>query len=324
MPGPGSQAGALHAGSAGQRREGRLVGGQVRVAEEGEAYQREHPRVCREEARDRAEGDGSGLGDREAIGAGRDGRKRDRPEAVLDRDLEAPAVGAREQIRLPVPAVAVDRADGVDDEAGRQPPAARQLGVAGGAAAELAALGQDRGSAGAVDRAVDPAAAQQRRVGRIDDRVGRLRGDVAAHQLDGRPCEVPAPHARALAPPPARGNRRVAPSPAARYKRPTRRAAEVMGWRRWWKRSPGPWSSSATGVREREAVAAHLALQMGGCGRSSRLRQSQSGVAASLREMTRTLWDEALLLLERLVDLVWKTAPRLLTGPAGAASRAIR
>src|SRR5213076_806251 len=78
------------------------------------------------------------------------------------------------------------------------------------------------------------------------------------------------------------------------------------------------------GVRERDAVAAHLALQMGGCGRSSRLRQSQSGVAASLREMTRTLWDEALLLLERLVDLVWKTAPRLLTGPAGAASRAIR
>ena len=78
------------------------------------------------------------------------------------------------------------------------------------------------------------------------------------------------------------------------------------------------------GVRERDAVAAHLALQMGGCGRSSRLRQSQSGVAASLREITRTLWDEARLLLERLVDLVWTTAPRLLTGPAGAAARAIR
>ncbi len=73
------------------------------------------------------------------------------------------------------------------------------------------------------------------------------------------------------------------------------------------------------GVRERDAVAAHLALQMGGCGRSSRLRQSQSGVAASLREMARTLWDEALLLLERVVDLVWAAAPRLLTGPPRAA-----
>ena len=68
-------------------------------------------------------------------------------------------------------------------------------------------------------------------------------------------------------------------------------------------------------VRERDAVAAHLALQMGGCGRSSRLRQSQSGVVASLREMARTLWDEAALLLGRLVDLVWTAAPRLLTGP---------
>ena len=78
------------------------------------------------------------------------------------------------------------------------------------------------------------------------------------------------------------------------------------------------------GVRERDAVAAHLALQMGGCGRSSRLKQSQSGVAASLREITRTVWDEALLLLERLIDLLWTRAPRLLSGPAGEASRAIR
>jgi hypothetical protein len=74
-------------------------------------------------------------------------------------------------------------------------------------------------------------------------------------------------------------------------------------------------------VRERDAVAAHLALQMGGCGRSSRLRQSQSGVTASLREMARTLWDEALLLLERVIDLVRNSAPGLLTGPAASAPR---
>ena len=73
-------------------------------------------------------------------------------------------------------------------------------------------------------------------------------------------------------------------------------------------------------VRERDAVAAHLALQMGGCGRSSRLRQSQSGVSASLREMGRTLWDEALLLFARLIDLVKSSAPRLLAGPARPAS----
>jgi hypothetical protein len=74
-------------------------------------------------------------------------------------------------------------------------------------------------------------------------------------------------------------------------------------------------------VRERDAVAAHLALQMGGCGRSSRLRQGQAGPAASLREIARTLWDEVLLLFERVVDLVWPGAPRLVTGPTRVPAR---
>ena len=72
-------------------------------------------------------------------------------------------------------------------------------------------------------------------------------------------------------------------------------------------------------VRERDAVTAHLALQMGGCGRSSRLAQNQTGVMASLRDVATTLWEEALLLLGRLVDFA-RTVPRLLTGPADDAS----
>jgi hypothetical protein len=74
-------------------------------------------------------------------------------------------------------------------------------------------------------------------------------------------------------------------------------------------------------VRERDAVTAHLALQMGGCGRSSRLRHDRAGVSASLQEIARTLWEEVLLLLGRLSDLV-RAAPQLLTGPNGAGSRA--
>jgi hypothetical protein len=76
-------------------------------------------------------------------------------------------------------------------------------------------------------------------------------------------------------------------------------------------------------VRERDAVQAHLALQMGGCGRSSRLRHDRAGVAASLRDIGRTLWEEALLLIGRLTDLI-RTAPRLLIGSNGAGSRAAR
>jgi len=68
-------------------------------------------------------------------------------------------------------------------------------------------------------------------------------------------------------------------------------------------------------VREADAVAAHLALQMGGCGRSLRLREQQPTVGAALRDMARTLWDEAALLWSRLIDALRSAAPRLLAGP---------
>jgi len=74
-------------------------------------------------------------------------------------------------------------------------------------------------------------------------------------------------------------------------------------------------------VRERDAVAAHLALQMGGCARTSRLRESRPSIFAGLRDVARTLWDEAMLLLGRLSDLVWLPVPRLLTGPTDVRAR---
>ena len=74
-------------------------------------------------------------------------------------------------------------------------------------------------------------------------------------------------------------------------------------------------------VREEDAVAAHLALQMGGCNRSSRLRQPQPGIAATIRDMARAFWEEILLLVGRATDFVRDTAPRLLTGPPDRNSR---
>jgi len=68
-------------------------------------------------------------------------------------------------------------------------------------------------------------------------------------------------------------------------------------------------------VRETDAVAAHLALQMGGCGRSLRLRENQSTVGTALKEMAHALWDEIVLLATQLLDFVRDVAPRLLPGP---------
>ena len=53
----------------------------------------------------------------------------------------------------------------------RQPIAAGDLGVAGLAAMERAAFGEQLGPGGAMDRAVDAAAAEQRRIRGVDDGV---------------------------------------------------------------------------------------------------------------------------------------------------------
>ena len=65
-------------------------------------------------------------------------------------------------------------------------------------------------------------------------------------------------------------------------------------------------------VRESDAVAANLALQMGGCGRSARLKQNRSSFGSTLRDIAQTLWDEVMLLVGRLTDVVRGTAPVLL------------
>ena len=68
-------------------------------------------------------------------------------------------------------------------------------------------------------------------------------------------------------------------------------------------------------VKEQDAVAAHLALQMGGCGRTLKLQETTPTLGATVRDLARTVWDELVLLAGKLVDAVWSVAPRLLTGP---------
>jgi hypothetical protein len=69
-------------------------------------------------------------------------------------------------------------------------------------------------------------------------------------------------------------------------------------------------------VREQDAVAAHLALQMGGCGRTLKLQETTPTLGATFRDLARTLWDELALLAGNVMDFVWSVAPRLLTGPS--------
>jgi hypothetical protein len=68
--------------------------------------------------------------------------------------------------------------------------AAGDLGGAGLPAAQFAALRQQTGAGGAVDRSVDSTAAEQRAVGGIDDGVNVELGDVGDHDLEAAGADL--------------------------------------------------------------------------------------------------------------------------------------
>ena len=68
-------------------------------------------------------------------------------------------------------------------------------------------------------------------------------------------------------------------------------------------------------VRENDAVAAHLALQMGGCGRTVKLQDPRPSFFDTLREIARAALEELTLLLTKLVDAIRGIAPLLLAPP---------
>src|SRR5437588_12543546 len=117
--------------------------------------------AVREHAPRLADGDVCRGIDRIAVDAATDGRKRNRSDAVLDGHLETAPVARRQQVRLPMRAATPDRTDGVDNELRRQAEAGSDLRVAGVAAAEEAAGGDELGAGGAVDGAIDASSAEE-------------------------------------------------------------------------------------------------------------------------------------------------------------------
>jgi hypothetical protein len=85
----------------------------------------------------------------------------------------------------------VDHPSGRQVARGRRHRLARWQAVAEVTGPQLAAGRQDRRAAPAVDRAVHPAAAQQRGVGGVHDRVHLLLGDVALHCHDVHVTSLP-------------------------------------------------------------------------------------------------------------------------------------
>ena len=101
------------------------------------------------------------------------------------REIERGAIAGGEQRILVRSAALPHRADRVDDVLRRQPVAARDLRRAGLAAAERAAFGEQLRPGRAMDRAVDAAAAEQRAVRGVHDRVDGERRDVGDEDVAG-------------------------------------------------------------------------------------------------------------------------------------------
>jgi hypothetical protein len=100
--------------------------------------------------------------------------------------LQTLPIGIRKKFRLTVCAVAIDRPDCMDDIACIQAAGRGNNGPANRAGANCAACGHDFRPAGAMNRAVYPAAACQTRVGGINNRVNRYARYISLLQLDRR------------------------------------------------------------------------------------------------------------------------------------------
>jgi len=161
----------------------RLISGGHLVAKAGE----DHPaqtRVAGEREARLGDRDGGRLPDGIAVNPAADRRQGDGRDLVRMSEREAVPIAGREQFRLALVPAAPDRPDRMDDVPRGQSIAFGKLRLARPAAAEQPAFVNQLRPGGAVDGPIDAAAAEQRTVRRIDDRVHLEPGDVAAMDFD--------------------------------------------------------------------------------------------------------------------------------------------
>src|SRR5882757_9378264 len=114
----------------------------------------------------RSHGDARGAVGRKRVDAGRDGRKRNRGEAIPGRKGQRYAIAGGEQLVLALAAAAPYRTDRMDDVLRLEAIAVRDLGRSRVTAAQRTALREQLRSGRAMDGTVDAAAAEQRAVRR--------------------------------------------------------------------------------------------------------------------------------------------------------------
>jgi hypothetical protein len=139
---------------------------------------------------DGVKGDSACPIDRKAVCACAYGRKRNSPDAFLDRHAQAGAIRVCQHGILIGGPSSPHRTDGVYDIPGFQPTAGGDHRLAGWTGplclSDCPAFIKDCRSSGAMDCTIDAAAAHETGIGSVDDRVGVLLGYVSANESNGR------------------------------------------------------------------------------------------------------------------------------------------
>jgi hypothetical protein len=105
-------------------------------------------------------------------------------------ELDRAGVTGCKRVIFTLSAAAPDRTDSMDHMPRRQPITPGDFGAAGFAAAERAAFCQQLRSRRAVDGAIDATAAEQRRVGGVDNGIDAQAGDVGDDDFQPRRAEL--------------------------------------------------------------------------------------------------------------------------------------
>lgn len=122
----------------------------------------------------------------ETIDAGGNGREGYRRQRAGLAQFERAAIAGREQLILARTAAVPDRPHRMNHMPGREPVSVGNPGVAGCTATKRAAFGEQFGTGAAMDRAIDPAAAEQRRIRGVDDGVNAQTGDIGNDNFQPR------------------------------------------------------------------------------------------------------------------------------------------
>ena len=114
-------------------------------------------------------------------------------------EFDGAPIARRQGLVLALPPAMPNRTDGMDHMPRREQVTFGDLGVAGLAAVQCLAFGEQSGSSSVMDRSIDAASPEQRRVRGVDDGVNAERGDIGNDDFQPRRTELACSQIQAVA-----------------------------------------------------------------------------------------------------------------------------